>query len=76
MYVSPQIVVGFHGCDRSISDLVIQQNTHLSNILGLITKPLVNQIINRSDRITPKLKKFDRFFYSSLGDRKCQYNLG
>lgn len=31
MYVSPQIVVGFHGCDRSTSDRVIQQNTHLSN---------------------------------------------
>lgn len=31
MYVSPQIVVGFHGCDRFTSDRVIQQNTHLSN---------------------------------------------
>ena len=31
MYVSPQIVVGFHGCDRTVADLVIQQNTHLSS---------------------------------------------
>ncbi|WP_036489150.1 hypothetical protein [Myxosarcina sp. GI1] len=31
MYVSPQIVVGFHGCDRTIADKVIQQNTHLSS---------------------------------------------
>jgi hypothetical protein len=31
VYVSPQIVVGFHGCDRSTSDRVIQQNIHLSS---------------------------------------------
>lgn len=31
MYVSPQIVVGFHGCDRSTADRIIQQNTHLSS---------------------------------------------
>ena len=31
MYISPQIVVGFHGCDRSTFDQVIQQNVHLSS---------------------------------------------
>ena len=31
MYVSPQIVVGFHGCDRTVADKVIQQNAHLSS---------------------------------------------
>ncbi len=31
MYVSPQIVVGFHGCDRSTLEKVIQQNIHLSS---------------------------------------------
>lgn len=31
MYISPQIVVGFHGCDLSTFDQVIQQNIHLSS---------------------------------------------
>ena len=31
MYVSPEIVVGFHGCDKNVSEQVIKQGTHLSN---------------------------------------------
>jgi len=30
VYISPQIVVGFHGCDRSTFNLVVQQGNHLS----------------------------------------------
>lgn len=31
MYVSPEIVVGFHGCDRSIADKVIKQGINLAS---------------------------------------------
>ena len=31
MYVSPGIVVGFHGCDRSVFEQAIQQGSHLSS---------------------------------------------
>lgn len=31
MYVSPGIVVGFHGCDQSVFDQAIQHGSHLSN---------------------------------------------
>ena len=31
MYVSPGIVVGFHGCDRNVFDQAIKKGLHLSN---------------------------------------------
>ncbi|MFW5451799.1 MAG: hypothetical protein ACKE9I_09380 [Methylophagaceae bacterium] len=31
MYVSPNIVVGFHGCDQSIFDLVVREGKALTN---------------------------------------------
>ncbi len=31
MYVSPGVVVGFHGCDRTVFEKVIKQGEHLSN---------------------------------------------
>jgi len=31
MYVSPGIVVGFHGCDQSVFDQAIQKGAHLSS---------------------------------------------
>ncbi|NOQ13784.1 MAG: hypothetical protein GQ583_04790 [Methyloprofundus sp.] len=31
MYVSPGLVVGFHGCDRGVFEQVIKQGSHLSN---------------------------------------------
>lgn len=31
MYVSPEIVVGFHGCDRSIAEKVIKHGEHLAD---------------------------------------------
>jgi len=30
VYVSPEIVVGFHGCDRSVADKVIKQGEALA----------------------------------------------
>ena len=35
MYVSPGIVVGFHGCDRSVFEQAIQQGSHLSVLILL-----------------------------------------
>lgn len=29
MYISPGIVVGFHGCDRSVADVVLKQGGEL-----------------------------------------------
>lgn len=31
MYISPGVVVGFHGCDRPVFEKVIKQGEHLSN---------------------------------------------
>ncbi len=31
MYVSPEIVIGFHGCDQSVADKIIKQGEKLSN---------------------------------------------
>lgn len=31
MYISPSVVVGFHGCDQSVFDEVIKQGSHLKS---------------------------------------------
>ena len=31
MYISPQIVVGFHGCSQAVADKVLEQNEHLKS---------------------------------------------